>query len=168
MNRNSNAVSNWLWTHCANIDIFKKKSSNEVPPKLVANVWWLSLHKCQKPKGEKQQNKHETRDVPNPFFFILLTVSLNLLCFYIQQSSVYLSNSNHLILGEAVLQKFHFYLLFSKAVVKEFWSGIVTSLVSKNKWPWICWRIPIGNLIEKAHSLLDLVSEFRGIYSILF
>ena len=49
--------------------ISSKKSSNKVPPKLVANVWWLSLHKCQKPKGEKQQNKHETRDVPNLFFF---------------------------------------------------------------------------------------------------
>ena len=49
--------------------ISSKKSSNKVPPKLVANVWWLSLHKCQKPKGEKQQNKHENRDVPNLFLF---------------------------------------------------------------------------------------------------
>ena len=92
--------------------------------------------RSQKGKSSKTNMRLETYLILFSFlFFILLTVSLNLLCFYIQQSSVYLSNSNHLILGEAVRPKFHFYLLFSKAVVEEFWSGIVTSLVSKNKWP---------------------------------
>ena len=109
--------------------------------------------RSQKGKSSKTNMRLETYLIYFFFrfflFFILLTVSLNLLCFYIQQSSVYLYNSNHLILGEAVqclqyililflngiLQKFHFYMLFSKEVIEEFWSGIVISHVSKNKQP---------------------------------
>jgi hypothetical protein len=62
--------------------------------------------RSQKGKSSKTNMRLETYLIYFFFsflsFFILLTVSLNLLCFYIQQSSVYLYNSNHLILGEVV------------------------------------------------------------------